>query len=393
MGENNLSRFDEVIDRRDTNSLKYDFAAERGMPDGLLSFWVADMDFPAPPEVIEDISRAVRHGIFGYTETKGDYFDAVAGWFGARFGYAPNYEWLVKSPGVVYALATAVRAYTNSGDAVLIQRPVYYPFSETIIANGRKLVNNPLVYENGVYVIDFDDFERKIRENDVKLFLLCSPHNPVGRVWTKDELSRIGEICVRYGCVILSDEIHCDFVYSSHKHTILPTLSDDIADNVILCTAPSKTFNLAGLQTANIFIKNPGLRKRFINAIHRTGYSQLNTIGLTACKSAYLRGGAWLDELNAYIYGNIAALKEFLADNASRIKVIETEGTYLVWLDFCAFGLRQKDLSHRIIHEAKLWLDDGVIFGPEGEGFQRINVACPRSVMLRGLERLLKAGF
>ena len=376
--------FDAVIDRHGTNSLKYDFARERGKPEGLLPLWVADMDFPAPPEVLSDLRKAVDHGIFGYTEPKGDYYDAITGWFGSRFGYQVSRREIVKTPGLVFALSQAVRAYTRPGEAVMIQSPVYYPFYDVALDNERKLVTNPLVYDDGSYSIDFDDFERKIAGCGVKMFILCNPHNPVGRVWTRNELAAMAEICGRRGVIMVSDEIHCDFVWPGHVHTCLGLLDE----NAVVATAPSKTFNLAGLQISNVFVKNAELRGKLKTEINRSGYSQMNTLGLLACQSAYAKGGAWLAALKPYLEENISFTRAFLKERLPKVRLVEPEGTYLLWLDFSAYGLAQDELDRRVTENAKLWLDGGTMFGPEGEGFQRVNIACPKTTLTEALGRL-----
>jgi len=378
--------FDILTNRYGTNSIKYDFAAERKKPEGLLPMWVADMDFSAPPEVLEDIQKAVSHGIFGYTEPKEEYYNAVANWFGSRFGYSVTKREIIKAPGVVFALAQAVRAFTELGEAVMIQTPVYYPFFDVARNNGRTLVCNSLVYNDGRYAIDFDDFETRIAENNVKLFILCSPHNPVGRVWTRTELERMNEICVKHNVIIISDEIHCDFIWSEHPHTCFGLLNE----NAVIMTAPSKTFNLAGLQISNIFIKNTDLRRKLKAEIDRSGYSQLNTLGIVACQSAYTKGATWLKELNEYLMENIRVMGEFLAAKLPKIKLVEPESTYLVWLDFSEYGLSQEELDRRITEGARLWLSSGTIFGAEGKGFQRMNIACPRATLMDAMERLHK---
>jgi cystathionine beta-lyase len=376
--------FDKVIDRRGTKSLKYDFARERGKPDGLLPMWVADMDFPAPPEVLTDLHKVVEHGIFGYTEVKDDYYDALTAWFSSRYGFSFERRDVVKTPGVVFALALAVRAFTEPGESVLIQTPVYYPFYEVIRDNGRKIIENPLQLRGGRYEIDFNDFEQKIKENAVKLFILCSPHNPVGRVWTAAELTRIRDICDENGVTVVSDEIHCDFVWEGFTHTSFGTLSE----NCVVATAPSKTFNLAGLHAANVIIKDPGLRAKFKSEMNNVGLSQLNVMGLAACQSAYTYGGEWLAELKAYIQGNITLFDNYLKENLPKIKLIAPEGTYLLWLDFREYGLTQGELERKIEVEARLWLDSGIMFGASGEGFWRLNIACPKVTVLEALKRL-----
>ncbi|MDR1678405.1 MAG: pyridoxal phosphate-dependent aminotransferase [Prevotellaceae bacterium] len=377
--------FDTLINRNGTNSVKYDFAREKGKPQGLLPMWVADMDFTAPPEVLADIQQAVSHGIFGYSEPKEDYYNAVIEWFSTRFNFQVKQHEIVKSPGLVYGLAQAVRAFTAPNDAVMIQTPVYYPFYSVITDNNRLVIKNPLVYQNGRYGIDFEDFERKIANESVKLFILCSPHNPVGRVWTREELERMNDICVKYGVIVVSDEIHCDFVWNGHTHTCFGTINE----NAVIATAPSKTFNLAGLQVSNIFVKNEDLRNKLQAEIGRSGYHQLNTLGIIACQSAYTKGGAWLDELKAYLTENIRLVQEFLEKRLPKIKLVEPQAMYLLWLDFSEYGLTQTELDRRI-EKAKLWLNGGTMFGAEGKGFQRINIACPKSVVLEALERLEK---
>lgn len=383
--------FDEVIDRVNTNSIKYDFWAERGMPKDLLPLWVADMDFKTPPAVIDALVEKSRHGIFGYSEAGEDYFEVLQRWFLQAFGWQIKPEWLVKTPGVVYAISTAIRALTVEGDAVLIQQPVYYPFSDSIVKNNRKLVVNPLVYEDGSYHINFADFEEMITQNQVKLFILCSPHNPVGRVWSADELTRMGEICLRHGVTVISDEIHADFTYPGHTHRVFAALKPEFAEHSITCTAPTKTFNLAGLQISNIFIQNRRFRQQFKQEFVRSGYSQLNIMGITACKAAYSEGGEWLNALREYLYNNLCFIREFLKERLPQIKLVEPEGTYLVWLDFSGLGLTDAGLEELIINKAHLWLDAGTMFGAGGSGFERINIACPRQTLKRALLQLEQA--
>lgn len=381
--------FDEIIERRNTSSLKYDSMEENGMPSDVMPFWVADMDFKAPPEVLEALIERCRHGVFGYTHIKPDYFSAVYSWYSKRFGYEIKNDWLVVVPGIVFAVCTAIRAFTEKGDAVLIQRPVYYPFSSSIKGNDRKLINNPLVYgDDGKYHIDFDDFEKKIRENNVKMFILCSPHNPVCRVWSYEELKMMGEICKKYNVIVVSDEIHSDFVYTGNKHTVFSTISEEFADMSVICTSPSKTFNLAGLQLSNIFIKNEQMRRKFIKEFHRTGYNEPNVMGVVSAQAAYEKGEAWLEELLEYLKGNIVLAKRIIDSSGTKLKMIEPEGTYLLWVDCRNLGMDSKKLDRFIIDKASLWLDGGTMFGEEGEGFQRINAACPSKLLEKGLTRL-----
>ncbi|NLP34439.1 MAG: pyridoxal phosphate-dependent aminotransferase [Clostridiales bacterium] len=383
--------FDKIIDRSGTNSIKYDFAVERGMPADTIPLWVADMDFQTAPDIIETLVEAAKHGIYGYTDTKKDYFEAVYHWYKNRFHWETKEEWIVKTPGIVFAIAMVVRALTKEDDSILIQQPVYYPFSQVILKNNRKLVNNPLIYENGGYHIDFDDFEAKIIKNKVKLFILCSPHNPVGRVWREEELTRLGDICMKYQVKVISDEIHGDFTYPENVHTVFASIKKEFLNNSVICTAPSKTFNLAGLQVSNLFVANEEMRQRICDEIERSGYSQLNTMGLIACQAAYEKGMFWLEELKTYLKGNLDFIRSFLLENIPQIKLVEPEGTYLVWLDFRDLNLNEKELENLIINKAKLWLDSGTMFGEEGSGFQRVNIACPRATLEKAFQQLASA--
>ena len=383
--------FNKIINRNNTRSLKYDFAKERNMPEDLLPLWVADMDFQTSPEIIEALNKAVSHGIYGYSEGKEEYFDAVYNWYNDNFNWQVKKEWLIKTPGVVFAIVLAINALTNEGGSVLIQNPVYYPFTEVIIDNNRKLVNNSLVRNGKKYEIDFEDFEKKIKENNVKLFILCSPHNPVGRVWKKWELEKIGDICLKHNVKIVSDEIHSDFVYPENKHIVFSSLDEKYQNITITCTAPTKTFNLAGLQISNIFIPNLEIRKKVLKQLDRVGYSQVNLMGLVACEAAYKYGRQWLNELKEYLLDNLNFLRDYLETNIPQIKLIEPEGTYLIWLDCSALGFEDKELEKFIVEKAKLWLDSGYIFAKEGEGFQTINIACPRETLKKALEQLKEA--
>ena len=383
--------FDEVIDRRNTDCLKYDFAVQRGRPKDVLPFWVADMDFSIAQEIEDALVKRCQHGIFGYSEATDGYFAALQNWYLKHFNWQVQRPWLIKTPGVVFALAMAVKAFTEPGDGVLVQQPVYYPFTEVIRDNDREVVNAPLALVNGHYEIDFADLEQKLANPKVKLMFLCSPHNPVGRVWTKEELLKVGDLCLKYNVITVSDEIHSDFVWDDNVHTPFATLGEEYQQNCIVCTAPSKTFNLAGLQVSNIFIPNQKLRRAFRKQIDAAGYSQLNTLGLVACQAAYTYGEEWLTQVKAYIRSNITFVDDYLKQNLPQIKMLPIEGTYLVWLDCSALGMTADEREQWLWHEAKLWLDGGGIFGKEGEAFERINVACPRATLLQGLEQLKAA--
>ncbi|MBQ9563272.1 MAG: pyridoxal phosphate-dependent aminotransferase [Lachnospiraceae bacterium] len=385
MGKRNL---DEIIERRGTGSIKYDLAERMHMPEDVLPLWVADMDFRAPECVTEALKAAAEHGIFGYSEPMPGYYDAMCAWYLRNFRWKIDPSWVIQTPGVVYALSNAVRAFTAPGDPVLIQRPVYYPFTDVIEKNGRRVVNNPLKLVNGMYFMDLEDLEEKIIRENVRLMILCSPHNPVGRVWTKQEMLKFGEIVRRHGLIVVSDEIHSDFVHPGYRHHVFSATCPEMADYSVICTAPSKTFNLAGLQVSNIVVENDQLRDMLKTEIGRSGYGQCNQLGLLACKAAYEGGQEWLDEVRAYIKGNLDYVRKFTEERLPMIRVIEPEGTYLLWMDFSGLRLNAEELNQLIIGKARLWLDDGEMFGEEGRNFQRWNLACPRSVLVEAMERL-----
>ena len=387
MAERNLD-FDRIIDRKNTRCLKYDFAVKRGMPEDVLPLWVADMDFETSSYIEDALTERVKEGIFGYSDVQTPYFEIIRDWMIRHHDWEPQEKWLIKTPGVVFALAMAVKAYTDPGDKVLLQQPVYYPFSEVITDNGREVVSNDLVLtEDGTYKIDFADFEQKIIANGIKLFLLCSPHNPVGRVWTKEELEKIGDICVKHGVTVVSDEIHNDFIWEG-THTVFAGIKKEFADISVTCTSPSKTFNLASMLISNIFIPNQILRRKFCKEMDRAGISQLSVLGLVATEAAYAHGDEWYDAMKNYVRDNIAFARAYVEENLPGVRMIDTQGTYLIWLDFRQTGLTVEQLDHKIIYEAGLWLDSGKIFGKTGEGFERINVACPRAVLQEALDRI-----
>lgn len=380
MPERNLD-FDTIVPRKGTDCLKFDFALRRGMPEDVLPLWVADMDFKTSSYIEDAVIERTKHAIFGYSEVQGEYFEAVAGWMKRHHNWDIDIRWLIKTPGVVFALAMAVKAFTSVGDKVLIQQPVYYPFSEVIADNDRVIVSNDLVLgEDLRYHIDFEDLEQKIVDNDIKLFLLCNPHNPSRRVFTCDELTRIGEICLKHNVLVVSDEIHNDFVFEG-EHTVFASISKEFADISIICTSPSKTFNLAGMLMSNILIPNATIRRRFRHEVAASGMSQLGTLGLVAAQTAYEKGDVWYEAMLSYVKSNIDYVREFTKNELPGVKFIEGEGTFLVWLDFRGTGLSFEEIDRRIIHEAKLWLDSGRVFGEIGNGFQRINVAAPRKTI------------
>lgn len=384
--------FDRLIERRGTNSLKYDFAVERGLPKDVLPLWVADMDFQSPPAVTEALIKAAKHGIFGYSEVKDSYYEALTAWFRKRFDTELEPRAFVKTPGVVFAIAQAVRAFSEEGDGVLIQPPVYYPFYEVIRDNHRTLVENPLVLKDGHYEIDFEDLEQKLSDKQVKIFLFCSPHNPVGRVWTEEELKKIGLLCEKHDVILISDEIHCDLIRPGYKHIPIVKACPEQTDRIVMMTAPSKTFNTPGLQNSNIYLPYRPLRVKFRNEVASTGYSQQNLMSLVASEAAYRGGEEWLTEVLSYLEHNYQILKEYVEKHLPKAKLIEPEGTYFAWIDFSGYGLTDEELEHKIIYEAGLWLDAGTVFGKEaGSGFERLVYATPEKILREALERLGRA--
>ncbi|ACC98470.1 Putative alanine transaminase [Elusimicrobium minutum Pei191] len=382
--------FDLVYDRTNTGAEKYDFAGH-GIKDDVIPMWVADMDFKTSDEIISALERTAKHGIFGYTDAGADYSVVLYKWYKERFNWEIMPGWITKVPGVVYAIFSGVRALTKENEAVIICQPVYHPFAQIVNALNRKLVVNELKLNGQKYEIDFEAFEKQIKENDVKLFILCSPHNPVGRVWTKEELAKLGDICLKHNVLVIADEIHADLVFKPYKHTVFASISDELAGITITCTAPTKTFNLAGLQAANAFTKNADLRAAFEKECAKTGYGLLNAMGLAAAKAAYSRGAEWLEELLEYLEGNKAYLKKTLEEMNCGINLIPCEGTYLMWLDCRALKMTDEELNNFFLTKAKIWLNKGVTFGRGGSGFMRMNIACPRATLERALNNLKNA--
>ena len=386
--------FTRQISRSGTDSIKHDAAKMMGKPEDLIPLWVADMDFMAPNDVLDVMVERVKHGIFGYTDAiSNHYFDALHHWMLTHHGYSPKVEWLVMCPSVVNAICTAIRALSTEGDGIIINQPVYHPFAESIVSNHRRCVVSALRYNDGKYTVDFEDFEAKIIAENVKLFILCNPHNPIGRVWTEAELMQLGDICHRHHVKVISDEIHADFVFTAwgHRHVVFSELKPEFQEMTITCTAPSKTFNLAGLQQSNIFIPNDQIRLQFKREVTRMGLGVPNVMGFVACRAAYEHGERWLEALKQQLMENITYVKQYIEDNMPKVKLVEPQATYLLWLDFSELGLTQRELDAFITDEAKLWLNTGTMFGEAGEGFQRMNVACPKKTLEKAMLQLKNA--
>ena len=383
--------FDEIINRCGTDCLKYDFGMKRKGRTDLLPMWVADMDFRLPDEILAELHKRVDHGIFGYTEPLDDYFEALNHWYSTRYGFTVDPDWVTLGACLVYAIHISVQAFTAPGDSVMVMQPVYYPFSEAVRNNGRKLVNCQLHYEDGRYTIDFEDLARKLREESVKALIFCSPHNPVGRVWTEEELRKVADLCLENGTILMVDEIHSDFIFPGRRFFSCMCLDEKYRKNLAFYSSPGKTFNIAGLQSATIVIPDAELRAKYRKANREAGYSQANVMGQAALIACYNLGADWVDELVEYIYGNVQYAKAFIAENLPKAKVVDPDGTYLLWVDFSGYGISQKELEHRILDKAKLWLDAGAIFGPETALFERFNLATPRSVVEEAMGRLKEA--
>lgn len=375
--------FDEIIPRRNTNSCKWDSTPS----DDVLPLWVADMDFRTAPAIVEALEKRVRHGIFGYVRVPDAYYDAVTGWFERRHGCHFEKEWMIYTSGVVPAISAVIKALTVPGDGVIVQTPVYNCFFSSIRNNGCRLITNPLKYENYTYHIDFEDLERKASEADVKVLLLCNPHNPAGRVWTRDDLARIGEICRRNHVTVISDEIHCELVFPGHVYTPFASVSEEDLWNSVTCVSPSKAFNIAGLQIANIICRDDTLRKKIDRAININEVCDVNPFGVEAAIAAYNEGEEWLVQLLGYLKRNYDFLCSFFRENLPDIPVTVLEGTYLVWTDCRSLGMTSDELQTRLLKKVGLWLNSGTMYGAEGEGFLRWNIACPRAVLEDALER------
>lgn len=376
--------FDKTIDRRATNSYKWDSA-----PEGVLPMWVADMDFRTAPAIIDALQKRVAHGIFGYTRVPDAYYDAVTSWFSRRHGWDIDREWIIYTSGVVPAVSAVIKALTVPGDKVIVQTPVYNCFFSSIRNNGCEIVSNPLRRAADTYEMDFDALERCAADPRAKVMLLCNPHNPAGRVWTPDELTRLGNICLRNGVTVVADEIHCELVYQGFKYTPFASLSDAFLHRSVTCVSPSKAFNIAGLQIANIVAFDNDLRSRIDKAININEVCDVNPFGVAATIAAYNEGEEWLNQLVDYLHGNYEAMAEFCRRELPEFPITRLEGTYLVWMDCSSLGMSSDALEHALLDDARLWLNAGTMYGAEVEGYMRWNIACPRSVMLDGLNRFL----
>lgn len=394
---------DQIVERYNTGAVKHKTVKRNGEyirtneadpehgENRLLQLWVADMDFPVAKPIIDALHAKLDQQIYGYYTPEESYYDSVINWCGRRYNWEIDKDWIKISPGVVPALYIMLPQLTTPGDKILIQRPIYPPFVSSSQAADCEVVSNDLIFdrENNRYMMDFEDLERKTADPDLKVAILCSPHNPVGRVWTREELTRFAAICIRNNVIIISDEIHCDLIYDDHEFVAMASISEEIADHTITCMAPSKTFNLAGLKSSQIIVSNEELRQKFMDGIGKTGLYGPNGFGPIATEAAYNHGEEWLAEVMSYIQGNYAHVRDYFAEHIPAIKVVKPEGTYLLWLDCSGLGLEQEELVNKLLDEARIHLNDGVSFGPEtGKGFMRLNIATPRPILTEALERM-----
>lgn len=375
--------FEKITQRRGTNSYKWDSTDDKEV----LPMWVADMDFPTAPCIINALEKRVEHGIFGYTRVPEEYYDAVISWFSRRHHWKPRREWFIYTSGVVPALSAVIKALTNVGDKVLTLTPVYNCFFSSIRNNGCELDSCALRYEDNTFSIDYEDLERRAADPKTTLMLLCNPHNPSGRVWTREELRRIGDICIKNNVVVVADEIHCELVHPGFTYTPFASVSEEFQKHSVTCVAPSKAFNIAGLQIANIIVENDKWRQRIDKAININEVCDVNPFGVIATIAAYNEGEEWLNQLLQYIHGNYLFFKDYCEEHLPQLPVAPLEGTYLAWMDCRNLGIPSEELEEELMKEAKLWLNAGSMYGKEGEGFMRWNLACPRQLVKEGLER------
>lgn len=378
--------FDKRVNRRGTNSYKWDSAVNSDV----LPMWVADMDFETAPVIIESLQKRVAHGIFGYTHVPESYYQAVTSWFMRRHAWQIEKEWMIYTSGVVPAISAVIKALTRPGDKVLVQTPVYNCFFSSIRNNGCGMVSSPLVYTGDTYVVDFDDLTQKAADPKVKVMLLCNPHNPACRVWTREELTRIGEICLRYGVTVVSDEIHCELVMPGHQYTPFASISDEFLYHSVTCLSPSKAFNIAGLQIANIVCADTEVRVRIDRAINDNEVCDVNPFGVLATEAAYNESEEWLSQLIDYIWGNYQFMQNYCYEHLPSFPITHLEGTYLVWMDCRKLNMKSSELERRLIENAHLWLNAGNMYGDDGEGFMRWNIACPRATLIEGLSRFAR---
>ena len=382
--------FDEIIDRSGTNSSKWEPEVLKelfGEPD-LMPFWVADMDFKVAEPIVEAIVKAAQHGIYGYSNRPASYYQAIIDWTERRFGWKLEKEWIEYTPGIVPAVNYAIQAFCMPGDNVLIQQPVYYPFANAINNNGCHVVSNDLIFDGEKYNMDIKDLEEKLKDPKTTMMILCSPHNPVSRIWSREELKKVAQLCLENEVLLISDEIHNDLVFSGYKHTIFGLVGDEYLNNLIVCTAPSKTFNMAGMQSSNVIIPNPSLMRRFRRVLERNSIGSQNPLSIVSLEAAYNHGEEWLEQLLEYLEGNIQFIDEYMKNNIPKARMIKPQATYLAWIDFSAYVDEGSKIEELMAKKGKIAMDGGTWFGSQGAGFMRLNFACPRELLRQGLDRM-----
>lgn len=382
-----MNKFDKIVNRKNTNTEKWDGMVAKYGREDLLPLWIADMDFQVAQEISDKVEKRAAHQVYGYGYCTDEYYGAVIDWMERRHGWRVDKEWITYTPGIISAISFAIDALTSPGDNVLVQTPIYDPFYSIIEDNGCHINENPLIFEDGVYSIDFEDLEARI-DDRTKLMLICSPHNPIGRVWTEEELGRLAQICLRHDIIMVCDEIHSEIIYQGYSHTSLATLGREIEDRSIICTSPTKAFNIAGLQVANLIIANEEIRSRVREVIGKNHFVRPSIFGVEGLIGAYNEAEYWLDEVRDYIEGNKDYFMDYVDRRLPAIRVTEPGGTYVLWVDFSGLGMDQEELNRFLLEDCRLAVIDGGLFGDQGQLFQRINIACPRSYLVEALERI-----
>lgn len=385
-----MYNFDEIINRNGTNSVKWDSVTKKYNRNDLLPMWVADMDFKIAPEIADAVIERAKHMTYGYTFPGTEYINSIIRWNKKRHNFDVKKEWISVSPGVIPAIKAAIYGFSDVNDKILILTPVYTPFHNSVKEANRELITSSLIFDGEKYNIDFDDFEQKIKYG-VKLFIMSNPHNPIGRVWSKEELSKIADICFNNNVIVLSDEIHSDIIYKNKKHTVFNTVSENARNISIVCQAPSKTFNIAGLCTSHIIIESEKVRKQMQKSMSSIGIELVNIFGIVACEAAYTYGDQWVDEMVEYVEGNADFVCKYIKEKLPLVKTYKPESTYLMWLDFRLYNLKQEELMEKLVNEGKVVLNSGTDYGTEGVGFIRLNIGCPRSIVKECIDRIEKA--
>ncbi|WP_270474583.1 MalY/PatB family protein [Clostridium cochlearium] len=385
-----MYNFNEIVERKNTSAVKWDKPQILYNRSDIIPMGIADMDFRTAPEIIEAIKNRTEHGVFGYSYLDEEYYNSLINWLDRIHNFKAEEEWVCTAPTIVAAISWMIQSYTEEGDKIIIQPPVYHQFKRCIESNNRIIVNNPLKYENNKYFMDFEDLESKI-DSKVKMMILCNPHNPGGRVWKQEELKKLGDICLKHNILMLSDEIHCDLIFKGYKHIPIINVDKKFEDISLICISPTKTFNLAALHVSNVIIPNKDLRDKYLNTVYKNAVEGINVLGIEAMKAAYKHGEGWYRDMLKYVEDNYNFLCNYIEEKIPQLKVTKSEGTYLAWIDFRGLSMNCEQLREFIINEARVLFDEGYVFGKEGEGFQRINLACSRTILKEALDRICMA--